>query len=436
MAISIEEVRNVGEPRRPYNWEINIDGDDTLKILAQSVTFPTDNLSPRDVTQGNLQFAIYADRNLGTMNITFFEIDNGYVTSWFSDWAEQCINRDGIVVPVLRVAKTMTITELCVDKSESTSYLVLVVPINDSQFQRNDDSGPVLVELSFQLLNIMMIPDGSGYASSFGEQAEKLFSRSDRSMDGNGYSLGPIGSDGSGGYAPIDIPLSSPVMGGDGAGPEIIMPDGEIMPIVSTGFQGGGPLPSIDDLATMEDVNFANYDFPPPASVAELQDPTKWSYWPGIGVTVGMNIPFPVGMNLRINGINITTGLAKFRIGIPPITVSVGGVNDSAGGIVGGGTVYATTYGRPAPMGTIIGDFGALQAHFNLIDSSTFSGSVVLDVGRYVSLGSLGGTVNVNLRTGNLGYYGLNPIRVSAVARLHTALADLSIRIPPTVIFR
>lgn len=428
--ITIEDVRAVGEPRRTYNWEVDF-GDNILKILCQECNFPVDNLVPRDVTQGNLQFSVYADRNLGILSLSFVEIDNGYITTWYNQWFNECIPQDGIVVPVGRTARMATVTELTLMKNISTSYRMLLVPINEAQFQRTEGgSGPVLIQLTMQILDIQLTTSG---IQTGGKQKPAVQSKADiySSMSSGGAALGPVGADGSGGFTSPNAPppAATEYTGGD----TITLPDGTLAPVTTASSVSGTAFPSLENLT--DDMDFSTYTIPA-HTVDDLKDSSAWSWWPGIGNSPGMNVPLPTGTTINVGGVEISLGLAKWRDSYPRITSS-GGPYNTAGGAVNGSTFYSVDGSSPDVGTKFIGDMGSLSSFLYDIGITNSLAPVVLDVGQYMDLGPLGLVLPNPLQAVNsLANYIISPIRNIASTNLRTTLKAGGVNIPIQVSFR
>lgn len=428
--ITIEDVRAVGEPRRTYNWEVDF-GDNILKILCQECNFPVDNLVPRDVTQGNLQFSVYADRNLGILSLSFIEIDSGYITTWYNQWFNECIPQDGIVVPVGRTARMATVTELTLMKGISTSYRMLLVPINEAQFQRTEGgSGPVLIQLTMQILDIQLTTSGIQTA---GNQRPAVQSKADiySSMSSGGAALGPVGADGSGSFTSPNAPppAATEYTGGD----TLVLPDGTLAPITAASSVSGSVFPSLENLT--DDMDFSTYTIPA-HSVDDLKDPLEWSWWPGIGSSPGMNVPLPVGTSITVGGVEISLGFAKYRNSYPSIT-SNGGTYNTAGGAVNGSTFYSVDSKSPDVGTKFIGDMGALSSFLYEVGVTNSLSPVVLDVGQYMDLGPLGLVLpNPVQAATSLANYIISPGRNKASVNLRASLESSGINIPIQVSFR
>lgn len=430
--ITIEDVRAVGEPRRSYNWEVDF-FDDTLLILAQDCNFPVDNLLPREVSQGNLQFSVYADRQLGLLTVSFVELDSGYITSWYTDWFSQCIYDDGIVNPVGRTARECTVRDKTLDKSANVSYDMLVVPLQEAQYQRNyTESGPVVIQLTFQILEITVSVPSSNALGELTETISKM-TQAYQSMSSGGVSLSPIGADGSGGFLSPDNSPISPSSWSELDSENLAMPDGTLAPIVTASSVSGTAFPDVTDI--VPDMDFSSYTIPP-ATIDQLKDQSKWSYWPGLGSSPGMNIPLPTGVELSMNGINVSLGPARYRTSYPKITTSGGPIN-SAGGVVNGSTFYSTDSKSPDIGTKFIGDMGSLTSFLGQVDVTMSNSAVSLDVGAYMDLGPLGNVFpNPNKPGVGLNSYAVSPIRSKASLNLKAMLKTNNIRLPLQVSFR
>lgn len=428
--ITIEDVRAVGEPRRPYNWELDF-GDNTLKILAQECNFPVDNLLPRDVTQGNLQFSVYADRSLGILSVTLFELDSGYLVTWYNEWFTECIHEDGIVVPVGRTAREVIVKELTLMRTPNVSYKMLIVPVNEAQFSRTEGgSGPVLVQLTFQILEMKVYTPGIQTAKPIKAANAGKADRTEAAASG-GYSLGPVGADGSGSF--VSTEYTPPTTTSVAARETLVMPDGVIAPTTLSSFVSNSVFPTLDQITSSTD--FTQFTIPP-HSVEDLMNAALWSWFPGIAHMPGMNIPLPVGATINILGVDITLSFAKYRNEYPKITTS-GGSYDSAGGVTTGSTFYSVDSDSPDIGTKFLGDLNSLANYLFDVSVTNLIDPIILDVGKYIDLGPLGKILpSPTDLLNDLSNYILSPTRNKASESLRNLLRSNNIDIPFQVTFR
>lgn len=157
---TIENVRNLNEPQRMYQWEVEIQGlstggNEDLVFYAQSVNLPEKSIESLEIPYKS-ERTFYPGKPTDTRNVTinFWDDEEHTVYSFFEDWYDDLVaspvggsvQRNELSAEI--VVKTLNVDE----ESESASWLYSIAfPITIGEVTLDYNSNEIFTfDVTFQ----------------------------------------------------------------------------------------------------------------------------------------------------------------------------------------------------------------------------------------------------------------------------------------------
>lgn len=155
------DVDNLVEPANTFKWVFTVFGVTDIPILnpiyVLNAQVPMNSLGKVEKFRGGIYYKFPTVNNLGSLNLTFYETQSYYVTSWLESWNKTILDSNGMGLP----SDYLGVGELVAFDTTGIPRLSLTFnglwPESISQLEWNQESRQLEVSCEFSVNSIEMI---------------------------------------------------------------------------------------------------------------------------------------------------------------------------------------------------------------------------------------------------------------------------------------